>query len=183
MVSRDKWRKWLAKNYEKSEVVWLALKKKDSAKSGICYIDAVEEAICYGWIDGQVKSFDKDFFIQRFTPRKSRSIWSKINKDRALKLIKEGKMTEAGLQKIEDAKKNGQWQKAYTTPKKVETPADLIQVLIKVKGAWEAFNSFAPSHRNMYVLWVNDAKKEDTRKRRMEKVAKRSLQKMKPGIL
>ena len=85
--------------------------------------------------------------------------------------------------KIEEAKKNGRWEKAYSTPKNIEIPEDLIKTLKKVKGAWNAFNSFAPSHQNMYVLWINNAKKEDTRKRRIEEVARRSLQKINPGML
>ena len=183
MDSQAKWRQWLSKNHDKIEFVWLALKKKNSEKKGVIYSEAVEEALCYGWIDGQVKRFDEDYYIQRFNSRKKNSLWSKINKDKALGLIKENKMTNAGLYKIEEAKENGNWKKAYSSPKNIDIPNDLILALNKNPAAFKAFFDFAPSHQKLYALWLNDAKREDTRKKRIEKIIIRSLQKMKPGML
>lgn len=182
-TTQKKWRQWLDKNHDKIEVIWLALKKKDSKINCINYSEALEEALCYGWIDGIVNKFNDDFYKQRFTPRKSKSVWSLINKEKVKQLIKNGHMTDAGLSKIEEAKKNGYWQKAYTTVKNPEIPADLIGSLKKVPGAYQAFCSFAPSHQNMYIHWLNDAKKEETRKRRLEKIILWSLQKKKPDTL
>jgi uncharacterized protein YdeI (YjbR/CyaY-like superfamily) len=181
--SPAEFRKWLSKNHGKVDFAWLALKKKDSEKKCITYMEAVDEVLCYGWIDGLVKRYDNDNFIQRFTPRKANSVWSKINKDKALRLIKEKRMTEAGMKKIEEAKTNGMWEKAYSTEKKPAIPADLISSLKSVHHTWEAFSSFAHSHQNMYIHWVNDAKKEKTRKRRIKKVIMWSLEKKKPGML
>jgi uncharacterized protein YdeI (YjbR/CyaY-like superfamily) len=181
--SQKKFRHWLEKNHDKVEFAWLAIKKKNSQNPCITYFEAVEESLCFGWIDGQVKSLNEENFIQRFTPRRERSLWSKINKDKALKLIKEGKMTEAGLKKIEDAKRDGRWQKAYSTAKKLAIPDDLKKSLLTVSGAKEAFNNFAPGHQSMYIHWLNFAKKEETRRKRIEKVILWSLQKKKPGFL
>jgi len=182
-TSQLKWRQWLEKNHDKCAVVWLALKKKNSKIKCINYTEALEEALCFGWIDGVMNSYNEDFFKQRFSPRKSKSIWSLINKEKVKKLIKEGKMTEAGLVKIDEAKKSGAWQKAYTSDKNPDIPADLIASLKKVTDAYEAFFSFPPSHQYMYVHWLNDAKKEETRLRRIEKIIEMSLQKKNPSSL
>jgi len=182
-TSQKQFRKWLENNHDKVDFVWLKLKKKDSKNPCINYVEAVEESLCFGWIDGQVKSLDKENYIQRFTPRKKQSLWSKINRDKASKLMKEGRMTEAGLKKIEEAKSDGRWENAYTTVKNLSIPDDLKQSLEKVPGALEAFNAFAPSHQNMYIHWLNDAKKAETRTRRIEKVILWSLEKKNPGFL
>ncbi len=182
-ASQKKFRAWLEKNHDKVDFAWIAIRKKNSEKPCITYNEAVEESLCFGWIDGQVRSLDEDNYIQRFSPRKAKSLWSKINKDKALKLINDGQMNEAGMKKIDDAKRNGSWDNAYTTPKKVEIPEDIKQSLSNVPHAFEAFSSFAPSHQTMYIRWVNDVKKEDARKRRIEKVILWSLQKKKPGML
>jgi uncharacterized protein YdeI (YjbR/CyaY-like superfamily) len=181
--SKASWRLWLSRNHKKIDFVWLALKKKNSEKKGVVYLEAVEEVLCFGWIDGIVKKYNDDFYIQRFTPRKKISPWSKINKDKALKLIKEGRMTKSGMDSIAEARKNGRWEKAYSTPRKMDIPEDLIKALKRKAAAYSAFMKFPPSHQHMYSLWVNDAKKEETRKRRIEKVISMSLQKTDPRIL
>lgn len=181
--SPAKWRQWLKTNHDKKDFLWLALKKKKSEKKGINYQQALDEALCFGWIDGTVKSLDSDYFMQRFTPRRKGSIWSLVNKNKVLKLIEEGRMTEAGLEKINEAKANGKWQTAYSTPVKLVLPDDVVAALKNTRGAIEAFSSYAPSHQNMYLHWVNDAKKEETRKRRIAKLIERILQKKLPGEL
>jgi uncharacterized protein YdeI (YjbR/CyaY-like superfamily) len=170
----EDWRSWLEKNYDKESNVWLALYKKGSGKKGITLEEAVEEAMCFGWIDGKLKSIDVEKFILRFSPRKMNSVWSKINKERAERLIKSGRMTDAGLAKIEAAKKSGWWDKAYTNKIMDEIPADLEQALKKEKRAWENFQKFANSYRNMYVGWVNGAKTAETRQKRIRKVVEQA---------
>jgi uncharacterized protein YdeI (YjbR/CyaY-like superfamily) len=117
----------------------------------------------------------------RYTPRKGKSVWSKINKDAAEKMIKLGKMTEAGLEKIKIAKKQGLWNSAYTNLKKDRLPSDLKAALLKNNEAWKNFNNFANSYRNTYIGWVKNSKSNDTRKRRINKVVKRSFENKKPG--
>jgi uncharacterized protein YdeI (YjbR/CyaY-like superfamily) len=177
-----KWRSWLEKNHEREKEVWLIHYKKHSGKIGLKYDDAVDEAICFGWIDGKLKSIDEDKFILRYSPRKSRSVWSKINKYKALKLIEDGSMNKAGLAKIEEAKKNGYWDAAYTNKKQDEVPKNLAEALSEDQSARENFFNFANSYRNMYIGWINNAKTEETRKRRTIEVVKRSHLNQKPGI-
>jgi len=121
--------------------------------------------------------------MQRFTPRKARSVWSQINKNKVNALIKEGKMTEAGLTKIEEAKKNGQWNKAYEQRVSEPVSDDLIKALKAIPEAWKNFSAFAPSYQRMYIAWINFVKKEDARKRRIARVVEYSLKNQKPGML
>jgi len=180
---RYQWYQWLLENHNTAHEIWLLHYKKSSKKAGIAYDEAVEEAICFGWIDGKLKSIDEERFLLRYSPRKARSVWSKVNKERAEKLIKMGKMTDTGLLKIEEAKKNGYWNKAYTNKIRDELPDDLNQALLKEDKAWSNFSNFANSYRNTYIGWVESAKTEKTRKRRIVEVVKRSLLKKKPGIV
>jgi uncharacterized protein YdeI (YjbR/CyaY-like superfamily) len=182
-ISPSKWRLWLKRNHDKVDFIWLALKKKDSNIKCITYQEALDEALCFGWIDGIVKRYDDDVFMQRFTPRKPRSIWSQINVNKVEVLIKAGKMTDAGLKKIEEAKKNGQWEKAYGSRIPQPLPDDLKIALKTVPKAWKNFSSFAPSYQRMYIAWVCFVKKEDARKRRIAKVVDYCLKNIKPGML
>ena len=136
----------------------------------------MEEAICFGWIDGKLRKVDEDSFIVRFTPRKAKSVWSKINRERAEKLVASGRMTGTGLAKINEAKKSGFWDNAYTNRIRDEVPADLKEALIAKGKAWENFQGFANTYRNMYVGWVTSAKTDETRKNRIAKVVSQSLQ-------
>jgi uncharacterized protein YdeI (YjbR/CyaY-like superfamily) len=172
---RENWRKWLEKNYDKESHVWLALYKKGSGKKGMTLEESVEEAMCFGWIDGKLKKFDAERFILRFSPRKANSVWSKINKERAQRLMKSGRMTAAGLAKIEEAKKSGFWDSAYTNRTKEVIPSDLKEALMKDKKAWDNFQNFANSYRNMYIGWVNSAKTDETRMKRIKKIVEQSL--------
>jgi len=174
-TNREDWRGWLKENCDKESYVWLLLYKKKFRKKGMTLEDAVEEAMCFGWIDGRLKRVDAERFLLRFSPRKARSVWSRINKERAERLMKSGKMTDAGLVKIQEAKKNGLWENAYTNKTKETIPADLKEALMKEKKAWENFQRFANSYRNMYIGWVNNAKTAETRMKRIKKIVEQSL--------
>ncbi len=180
--SRQEWRKWLEANASSAQEVWLVHYKKNSGKLSIGHNDAVEEALCFGWIDGKLKSIDKDRFILRYSPRKAKSVWSMINREKAEKLIATGRMTTAGLARIEEAKRNGYWDAAYTNRTKYEMPVDLKKALMENSQAWNNFENFANTYRNMYIGWVMGAKTEETRKKRIEEVVKRSALNRKPGI-
>ena len=174
-TNKENWRDWLKENYNKESFVWLTLYKKKFRKKRMTLEDAVEEAICFGWIDGKLKRVDDERFILRFSPRKKKSVWSKINKERAERLMESGTMTDAGLVKIQEAKKNGLWDNAYSNKTKEAIPLDLKEALIKKKKAWNNFQSFANSYQNMYIGWVNSAKTAETRMKRIKKIVEQSL--------
>jgi uncharacterized protein YdeI (YjbR/CyaY-like superfamily) len=178
----QQWRDWLDINHDTAQKAWLIHYKKHINKTGISYDDALEEALCFGWIDGKMQSIDEEKYKIRYTTRKSRSIWSKLNKEKAEELIASGKMTSAGLAKIEEAKKNGNWDKAYTNRKTEELPSDLKEALMQEGDAWYNFQRFANSYRNNYIGWVNGAKADETRKRRIMEVVMRSSMNKKPGV-
>lgn len=154
--------------------MWLIHYKKSSSRNSISHIDAVEEALCFGWIDSKLIKIDKDRFVLKYSPRKSKSVWSKINKEKAEELTTLGKMTQSGLDKIEEAKTHGLWDSTYTNKVKERIPLDLKQALIINNKAWYNFQHFANSYRNMYILWVNGAKTQETREKRISEVVKRS---------
>jgi uncharacterized protein YdeI (YjbR/CyaY-like superfamily) len=176
----QEWRKWLEENNDSAQEAWLVHYKKNSDKVSVSLNEAVEEALCFGWIDGKLKSLDKERFILRYSPRKANSVWSKINKDKVEQLIAQGRMTKSGSAKVEEAKKNGLWEVAYTNKRREEIPVDLEAALLVNKIAWLNFNKFANSYRNMYVGWVNNAKTEETRKKRVIEVVRRSALNKKP---
>lgn len=180
--SRQEWRKWLAKNHDKKHEALIIHYRKSSSKQTLSHIEAVEEALCFGWIDSILRRVDDERFVLKYTPRKPKSVWSKINRDKAEKLIKTGKMTPAGLVKIEEAKNNSLWDSAYTNRVRDEMPDDLEEALRQNKTAWQNFHQFANSYRNMYVGWVTAAKTEVTRKKRITEIIYRSERKIKPGI-
>ena len=175
------WREWLRKNHAREKEAVLLHHRKGKGKS-ISHAEATEEALCFGWIDSVLRKLDDESFCLRYTPRKKNSLWSKVNKDKAERLIKEGRMEKAGFAEIEKAKKNGLWQKAYTNKKKERMVPELKKELMKNKKAWENFCGFANSYRNMYLGWIKGAKTEETRKRRIAEVVKRSALGKKPGI-
>ena len=180
--NKNEWRKWLEANHKNIKEVWLVHHKKSSSKKSINHIEAVEEALCFGWIDSKLKKIDEERFILKYSPRKPKSVWSRINKEKAEAMIISGKMTQAGLEKIEEAKKHGIWDTAYTNKVKERIPSDLKQALLEDDKAWDAFQHFANSYRNMYCGWVKAAKTKETRQKRIAEVVKRSRQKKKPGM-
>ena len=162
--------KWLAKNHAKSSGVWIRFFKKASGKKGITYAEALDTALCYGWIDSQAAAHDDMSHKQRFTPRGKRSIWSKRNREHIARLIKEKRMTAAGLAEVKAAKKDGRWAEAYDSPANMKIPADFLKELDKNKKA-KAF--FATLNRtNTYAIaWrLQTAKKPETRERRMRAI-------------
>ncbi|MBI2849644.1 MAG: YdeI/OmpD-associated family protein [Chloroflexi bacterium] len=171
--SRQEWREWLEQNQDKAKEVWFIHYKKDSGKPSVSYDDAVEEALCFGWIDGLMKKIDEERFANRFSPRKAKSRWSKTNKEKAEKLINENKMAPAGLAKIEEARQSGAWDNAYATRETLEIPTDLKEALSGNKEAWNNFQRFTNYQRNSYIHHVNDARTPGTRQRRIAWVVAR----------
>jgi uncharacterized protein YdeI (YjbR/CyaY-like superfamily) len=180
--NRKQWRIWLQKNHRTRKEIWLLHYKRKSGKQGLNHIDAVEEALCFGWIDSKLKKIDEQRFILKYSPRKPKSVWSKINKEKAEAMMICGKMTRAGLKKIEEAKKHGLWDVAYTNKVKDRIPLDLKKALMKDSTAWANFRHFANSYRNMYCGWVKAAKTKETRAKRIAVVVKRSIEKKKPWV-
>jgi uncharacterized protein YdeI (YjbR/CyaY-like superfamily) len=180
--NRNEWRNWLEKNHKSNDGIWMIHFKVKSKKQSVSHKEAVEEALCFGWIDSKLKSIDEERYILRYTSRKGKSVWSKINKDAAEKMISEGKMKEEGFKKIEIAKKQGLWDSAYTNLVKERMPSDLKKALLENKEAWKNFKNFANSYRNSYIGWIKNSKTEQTRKKRINEVVKRSEQNKKPGI-
>jgi uncharacterized protein YdeI (YjbR/CyaY-like superfamily) len=156
--------------------------KKDAARKGLRYPDALDEALCFGWIDGQVKAVDENRYRQRWTPRRAGSVWSLVNKNKAKRLIAEGRMAAAGLAAIKEARRNGKWQAAYTSRDVVPVPQDLGRALRAVPAAWQHFSAFPVSARSMYAAWVVQARQTETRLRRIDAVVRRARENRRPGM-
>jgi uncharacterized protein YdeI (YjbR/CyaY-like superfamily) len=180
-ADRRAWCAWLAAHHATEAQVWLLYYKKHTGKPTIPYDHAVEEALCYGWIDSTVRRIDGETHMQRFTPRKPRSVWSATNKRRALALIRKKRMTAAGREKISAAKASGAWQAATQPRRPPSMPADLAAELEANARSRERFAAFAPSYRTQYIWWVTSAKRPETRRRRIAEVVRRSLANEKPG--
>jgi len=181
--SLREWRNWLNTNHAVVRSIWIVIQKKASQKVGVRYQEAVLEAIAYGWIDEKVKRLNDTEFMQRYTPRRRNSIWSRSNRERAERLIAEGKMTSAGFKAVEEAKQTGRWNQAYAVQKTADNwPQDLIDILKTNTIAYQNFSAFPPSARIMYIHWINEAKRQDTRERRIRTVVTRSSKNLRPGI-
>ncbi len=166
--TQKEWNKWLAKNHAALNGVWLRFFKKDSGTKSVTYAQALDEALCYGWIDGQAKKLDELSWIQKFTPRRSRSIWSKKNVEHVARLEKEGRMQSAGFKAVSDAKQDGRWEKAYDSPATMLVPEDFLKVLSKNKKALDFYNSLSKTNRYAIIWRLQTAKKTVTRERRMK---------------
>lgn len=165
--SRKDWSAWLGKNHRKSAGLWLRLAKKDSPLRSVSYKEALEVALCYGWIDGQKRPESEDAWLQRFVSRSSRSIWSKINREKALALIENGEMKAAGLEAIENARKNGRWDMAYDSSRGAAVPGDFQAALDASPRATAFFNTLDRANRYA-VLWrIQTVKKAETRARKI----------------
>jgi uncharacterized protein YdeI (YjbR/CyaY-like superfamily) len=167
-ASKTKWADWLAKQHAKSSGIWLKLAKKDSGIKSVAYEEALDVALCYGWIDGQKKGFDDKYWLQKFTPRGPKSIWSKINTEKAEKLIADGEMKPAGLKAIEAAKQDGRWDAAYASQKNITTPEDFEAALEKSKKAKAAFAKLKSAERYSFLFRIHHAKKPETRARHIQ---------------
>lgn len=166
--SRRQWRAWLAKHHAAEEELWLVFYKKHTGKVGLTYEEAVQEALCFGWIDGIRKRMDDEKHTIRFSPRRRNSMWSPTNKKRAAKLIASGLMTDVGLAKIKEAKRNGQWEKADLSVPDAEVPAALAKALAGSKKAQHNFANLAPSYRKQFIWWIASAKREETQRKRID---------------
>lgn len=182
LTNRDEWREWLEKYHDAEKEVWLIYYKRHAGKPRIPYDDAVEEALCFGWIDSIVKKVDEERFAQKFTPRKSKSRWSELNKKRARKMIEEGKMTERGFTRIREAKRSGEWFQKASRAKELVIPLYIGEALSANKKALDNFNKLAKSFRRQYIGWINSAKREETRKRRLAEAIKLLMQNKKLGM-
>lgn len=163
------WQAWLAKQHKKAAGAWLRLYKKDSGKATLSYAQALDSALCYGWIDGQKRSYDAQSWIQRFSPRRSRSAWSKINQGHVARLSKAGKMKPAGLAQVEAAKADGRWAQAYGYST-AAVPADFLKRLAKDKKALAFFKTLNKANSFAIYYRLNSAKKPETRARRLEAI-------------
>lgn len=164
--NRQEWRAWLEQHHATAPGIWLVYYKKETGKPRVEYNDAVEEALCFGWIDSTQLPIDADRFMGLFTPRKPKSNWSKSNKERVAKLIAQKLMTPAGLAKIEAAKQNGSWT-ALDAIESLTMPAELLKALRARKGALANFQKFSPSIQKQCLYWLNAAKRDETRAKRI----------------
>jgi uncharacterized protein YdeI (YjbR/CyaY-like superfamily) len=176
------WRKWLELNYTQDKGIWVVMQKVKSPRVGVKYDEALDEALCFGWIDGKMKRLDDHEFKQWFSPRRRNSPWSKRNRDKVEKLIDEGHMMPSGLAEVEKAKENGRWEAAYSSKRIPTMSEEMLAALKSNKVAYENFTAFPDSARLMYIHWVNDAKRTETKTRRIGKVVERAMQNKKPGI-
>ena len=161
------WAEWLRKNHANSSGVWVKLAKKAAGTRSVSYAEALETALCYGWIDGQKRSYDASWWLQKFTSRGAKSIWSKINKGKAEDLIKKGHMEPAGLQAVEQAKQDGRWEAAYDSPSNANVPADFQTRLNKSAEAKAFFATLDRANRYAILFRIQTAKKAETRARRI----------------
>jgi len=161
------WREWLQRNHDRESEVWLVFYKKCTGEPTVTYEPAVEEALCFGWIDSIIRSIDDRTYMQKFTPRKDGSKWSPVNKARVARLIESGRMTEFGLAKIETAKRNGQWDKSSGHVFDDTVPEALQAALDRNARAQETFQGLATSYRRHYIGWIGAAKRPETREKRI----------------
>ncbi len=166
-ASRNAWEAWLEKHHATSDGLWLKIAKKGSGIETVSYAEALEAALCYGWIDGQKASFDDHYWLQRFTPRRARSKWSKVNREKVTKLIESGRMKPAGLREVERAKADGRWEAAYDAQSTATVPEDLQRALEGNEKAREFFAALNKTNRYAILYRIQDAKKPETRARRI----------------
>lgn len=167
-ASQKKWETWLEKQHAKSGGIWLKLAKKDSGIPSVTYDEAVESALCYGWIDGQKKGFDDKYWLQKFTPRRPKSIWSKVNTEKVERLIKDGRMKPAGLQAVEAAKADGRWANAYYSQKDSLVPDDFQSALNRNKKAKQFFEGLKSSEKYVFLFRLQTARTGETRKKKIQ---------------
>ncbi len=177
--SREQWRKWLETNHLTSSGVWLIYYKVKSGKPSVRYSEAVKEALCFGWIDSKVKSLDEERYMQIFTPRKPKSVWSKLNKQYIEELIEQGLIAKAGLDKIAMAKQNGSWN-SLDAIEALIIPSDLNQALEANKTAKDYFEALSNSSKKNILFWIESAKRPQTRLKRIEQTVNSAAQNKSP---
>jgi len=176
--TRAEWRKWLASNHATSKGISLVIIKKNADVAGITYSDAVEEALCFGWIDGGADSLDAQTYKLYLWPRKPGSVWSRLNKQRIRKLVKDGSMTPVGLARIEAARKDGSW-KTLNAIDKLVMPADLLEQLAANVEARRNFEAFSDSSKKIILFWIASAKRDETRQKRIAETIRLAAQNIK----
>jgi uncharacterized protein YdeI (YjbR/CyaY-like superfamily) len=167
--TREAWEKWLEEHHADVRAVWLKIPKKDSGIDGVDYAGALESALCFGWIDGQKKKLDERHWLQRFTPRRPASKWSRVNRQKAVELMEQGRMRPAGLREVEKAKADGRWEAAYEAQSTAVVPDDLRAALDAVPEARDFFATLDSRNRYSILYRIQDAKRPQTRTARIEK--------------
>lgn len=167
VTTSEQWREWLEANYNKVQELWLIFYKKDSGVPSLDYETAVEDALCYGWIDSIIIKIDEQKYARKFTPRNANSKWSDLNKKRIANVIKDGRMTEIGMAKIEAAKRNGSWDKVDRPDINLEISPEFKLALNKNKKAQENFNHFAWTYQKPFIIWISMAKRDETKQKRI----------------
>jgi len=163
------WEIWLKENHAETKGIWLKIAKKEASTPSVSYAEALDSALCYGWIDGQKAAFDDKYWLQKFTPRTAKSIWSKVNCNKAEALIAEGRMQPAGLQQVELAKSDGRWERAYESQSKITIPDDFQSELDNNPKAKEFFNTLDSANRYAFLFRIQSAKKPETRSAKIQK--------------
>ncbi|MGZ5556506.1 MAG: YdeI/OmpD-associated family protein [Candidatus Aminicenantales bacterium] len=183
--TRQAWRAWLSRNHAKEKGIWLAYYKKGSGKKSVTYEEALQEALCFGWIDSTVGRIDDERYKQRFTPRKDKSVWSSSNKVRVKKLSAEGRMAPPGRAKVEAAKRNRSWESLSDIDrigKDADIPVDLREALSRDARAREVFDKRPPSEKKLWAYWILSAKRPETRARRIKETVERLIAGRRPGM-
>lgn len=181
--TREEWRQWLLENHSHSQGIWLIYYKKASGKARIPYADAVEEALCFGWIDGKIKRVDDNCYMQWYTPRRQGSKWSELNISRAEKLIADGRMAPAGMKEFEKTLRKPALVYNVRDEENAPVPEDLITALKLDSVAYDNFINFPPSSRRLYIFWLNSAKREETRNNRIKRIVENSIKNVRAGMM
>ncbi|HWE61427.1 MAG TPA: YdeI/OmpD-associated family protein [Chloroflexota bacterium] len=167
--SPQQWEAWLDEHHTQSQGVWLKLAKKAAGMASVSYADALDVALCYGWIDGQKKPYDDRYWLQKFTPRRPRSVWSRVNTQRADQLIESGRMRPAGLRAVEAARQDGRWEAAYAAQSRMTVPDDFLAALASQPQARAFFETLNKVNRYAICYRIETARKPETRRARIEK--------------
>jgi len=167
--TQQDWETWLAEHHTDSKGIWLKIAKKETGIASVNYSEALDSALCYGWIDGQKAAFDDRYWLQKFTPRRAKSGWSKVNCDKAMALIAEGRMQPAGLRQVELAKADGRWESAYHSQSRITVPEDFQSELDKNPQAKEFFGTLNSANRYAILYRLQTAKRLETRTARIQK--------------
>lgn len=182
VTSTEDWRNWLETNHDSKSEIWLIFYRKHTNKPSLSYNSAVEEALCFGWIDSTIKKLDEEKYARKFTPRKAQSRWSELNRNRANRMIMIGKMREAGWTKIKEAKKSGEWFRKSSRRSLFTIPPFVEKALTANKKAHSNFSKLAPSYKRQYIGWIIGAKKEGTRMKRLKETIKLLEENQKLGM-
>jgi uncharacterized protein YdeI (YjbR/CyaY-like superfamily) len=173
-TSRAEWRAWLEKHHASQPEAWLLISRKAAVRRYLVLFEAVEEALCFGWIDGALHPISEEAYALRFSPRKNNSIWSLSNRQRVEKLIEQGRMAPAGMEKVAEAKENGEWDAATAREDVSAVPGDLLQAL-QDNEAWLAFEHWPASQKKQYLYWLESAKRLETRRKRIIAITEKAI--------